>query len=143
MDLYVANLNIDIEETALLKLFEVFGEVESAILIRDKESKESKGYGFVKMLNEDEAKLAIEDMHGRVIADRSIVVRIANPKSPESTQKTGNYSGNESYGSQKNSYELVTSAINKQSEDISTEIVDKMDFTTEPAENGLIKVKFS
>lgn len=144
MDLYVANLNTSIEEEGLNKLFEVFGEVTSAILIRDKETRISKGYGFVKMTNAVEAERAIDEMNDREIAGNTIIVKEANPKGT-TTVKSKEQDlvrlkfKNDGAEVDANRHEKSNS---EQAEDIPVEVIDKMDFSTSTLEDGLVKVKF-
>jgi len=61
-------------EAELRELFEEFGEVASAKIIFDKYSGKSKGFGFVEMPNEAEAKKAIEELNGAEVQERKIIV---------------------------------------------------------------------
>jgi RNA recognition motif-containing protein len=64
----------------LKQIFEEYGEVSSATVISDKYTGRSKGFGFVEMNNEDEAKAAIEQLNGAEIEGRTIVVNQAIEK---------------------------------------------------------------
>ncbi|MGB4123944.1 MAG: RNA-binding protein, partial [Bacteroidales bacterium] len=59
MNIFVANLSFKLHEDQLKKVFEPYGEVESARIIVDRRTGRSKGFGFVVMPNEDEAETAI------------------------------------------------------------------------------------
>ena len=74
MNIYVGSLNFKMQETELKELFEEFGEVTSAKIIFDKYTGKSKGFGFVEMPNESEAKKAIEDLNGAEVSGRTIIV---------------------------------------------------------------------
>ena len=74
MNLYVGSLNFNMTEAELKELFEEYGEVTSAKIIFDKYSGKSKGFGFVEMPNEAEAKKAIEELNGAEIQGRKIIV---------------------------------------------------------------------
>jgi RNA recognition motif-containing protein len=74
MNIYVGSLNFKMQETELKELFEEFGEVSSAKIIFDKYSGKSKGFGFVEMPNDAEAKKAIEDLNGAEVGGRTIIV---------------------------------------------------------------------
>ena len=78
--LYVGNLSYSLTEEDLKKFFAEAGSVESATIIKDKISGRSKGFGFVEMSSEEEAKKAIEDFDGKELADRNIVVNEARAK---------------------------------------------------------------
>ena len=77
--LYVGSLSYDTTENSLKDLFSQAGTVESAAIITDKISGRSKGFGFVEMSSEDEAKKAIEMFNGKELDGRSIVVNEARP----------------------------------------------------------------
>ncbi|MGC9344073.1 MAG: RNA recognition motif domain-containing protein [Bacteroidales bacterium] len=80
MNIYVGNLNYKVSENDLAELFEEYGSVSSAKVIMDKFSGRSKGFGFVTMENDDEAKKAIEDLNGSSYEERDMVVNEARPK---------------------------------------------------------------
>ena len=80
MNVYVGNLNYDLSEDDLKKAFEEFGEVTSAKIISDRYSGRSKGFGFVEMSSDDEAKAAIEALSGKELNGRTMVVNEARPK---------------------------------------------------------------
>ena len=80
MNVYVGNLNYDLSEDDLKQAFEEFGEVTSAKLISDRYSGRSKGFGFVEMSSDDEAKAAIEALSGKELNGRTMVVNEARPK---------------------------------------------------------------
>ena len=80
MNIYVGNLSYRLSDVELRNLFEEFGSVSSANIIKDKYSGQSKGFGFVEMDNEDEAKRAMEAMNGKEVGGREIVVNEARPR---------------------------------------------------------------
>ncbi|MFA5422607.1 MAG: RNA-binding protein [Phycisphaerae bacterium] len=80
MNIYVGNLSSDATEDDLKKLFEEFGQVESANIIKDKFSGESRGFGFVEMPNKAEADEAIKQADGKEINGRAIKVNEARGK---------------------------------------------------------------
>jgi RNA recognition motif-containing protein len=80
MNIYVGNLNYKVDESDLENLFGEYGAVSSAKVITDKFSGRSRGFGFVIMDDQDEAKKAIEELHGAVYQDRDLVVNEAKPK---------------------------------------------------------------
>lgn len=77
--LYVGNLSYDTTEDSLKDAFGKAGTVESANVIADKMSGRSKGFGFVEMATEDEAKKAIEMLNGKEVDGRELVVNEARP----------------------------------------------------------------
>ncbi|MFO7880146.1 MAG: RNA recognition motif domain-containing protein [Bacteroidota bacterium] len=80
MNIYVGNLDFKVEENDLKELIEPFGTVDSVKIITDKYSGRSKGFGFVTMENDDEAKEAIDKLNNTSFSDRTIVVNEARPK---------------------------------------------------------------
>lgn len=78
--LYVGGLSYDTTEDALKKVFSQAGTVESATIITDKISGRSKGFGFIEMSSDEEAKKAIEMFNGKEIDGRSVTVAEARPK---------------------------------------------------------------
>lgn len=78
--LFVGSLSFDVSQQALEELFASVGTVESATLITDKFSGNSKGFGFVEMSTDKEAQKAIEELNGKEVAGRNIVVNEAKPR---------------------------------------------------------------
>ena len=76
-------------EDELRKAFEEFGEVTAARIITDKYSGRSKGFGFVEMPNDAEAKKAIDELNGQEISGRRIVVN----ESVERTERKSSFRG--------------------------------------------------
>ena len=72
--LYVGNLSYSTSESDLQRLFEPHGTVESAQIIMDRETGRSKGFAFVEMSTEDEAKRAVERLNGVELGGRVIFV---------------------------------------------------------------------
>lgn len=77
--LYVGGLSYDTTEDSLKELFSQAGTVESAIIITDKMSGRSKGFGFVEMSTEEESQKAIETLNGKEFEGRTITVNEARP----------------------------------------------------------------
>ncbi|HEX7455937.1 MAG TPA: RNA-binding protein [Candidatus Nanoarchaeia archaeon] len=78
--LFVGSLSYDVSQEQLEKLFAEVGTVESATLITDKFSGNSKGFGFVEMASDEETQKAIEKLNGKEVAGRNIVVNEARPR---------------------------------------------------------------
>ena len=89
MNIYVGSLLFKMNEADLKELFEEYGEVTSAKIIIDKYSGKSKGFGFVEMPNDAEAKKAIEELNGAEIQGRKIIVN----ESIERPERRGNFRG--------------------------------------------------
>ncbi|HET7839208.1 MAG TPA: RNA-binding protein [Rectinemataceae bacterium] len=78
--LYVGNLSYNTYEDSLRALFQTFGTVVSAKIITDRDSGSSKGFGFVEMGTDDEARAAIQGANGRDLDGRQIKVNEAMDK---------------------------------------------------------------
>jgi RNA recognition motif-containing protein len=74
MNIYVGSLHFKMSEAELREVFEEYGEVTSAKIIIDKYSGKSKGFGFVEMPNDAEAKKAMEELNGAEVSGRNIIV---------------------------------------------------------------------
>ena len=80
--LYVGNLPYTTEDTNLSDIFSKIGAVASAVVIKDKMTGRSKGFGFVEMTNDAEADKAIESLNGQDFDGRRLVVNEARPLEP-------------------------------------------------------------
>lgn len=87
MNIYVGNLDYNVNEDDLQGIFEEYGAVSSVKLITDKFSGKSKGFGFVEMDNKDEAMKSINDLHGAMLENREMVVNEAKPKKASNTSR--------------------------------------------------------
>lgn len=92
MKIFVASLPFKLEETDIRETFEEYGEVSSVKLVLDKETGRKKGFGFVEMPDDEQAKKAIEDLNGLEIYGRAIAVTQAESKSPGN--RKGGFGGN-------------------------------------------------
>ena len=92
MNIYVGNLSYEVTEDDLQLAFEPFGQVESVTIIKDKDSGQSKGFGFVEMASKAEGQSAIDDLNGKEIKGRAINVNEARPRT-ESRSSGGGYGG--------------------------------------------------
>lgn len=81
MNIYVGNLSWNMTSEDLENLFTPFGAVASAKIVTDKfNNNRSKGFGFVEMANDDEAKAAIAQLHDTEVLGRNIVVNESTPR---------------------------------------------------------------
>jgi len=78
--LYVGSLSYQTTEDELAELFGQIGQVLSATVITDRASGRSKGFGFVEMANDDEARKAIEQLNGTTLDNRTIIVNEARER---------------------------------------------------------------
>ncbi|NML23991.1 RNA-binding protein [Pseudoflavitalea sp. G-6-1-2] len=87
MNIYVSNLSFNVREEDLRSCFAACGEVNSVVIITDKETGRSKGFAFVEMTNENEAQKAIQQLDQSSIDGRQIKVSEARPKTERSFDK--------------------------------------------------------
>lgn len=92
MKLFVGNLAFDVTDDDLRQVFEQHGQVESASIIKDRFSNESRGFGFVEMPNQTEAQAAVEALNGHEFGGRNMTVNEARPM-PERGPRTGGGGG--------------------------------------------------
>src|SRR2546423_7146956 len=94
MNLFVAGLPYDLDDAELIEIFEKFGPVKSAKVSLDKETGKSRGFGFVEMVSEAEAKDAIEHLNDISLGKKPLVVKAAEERG---SQSSGGYrDGNKS-----------------------------------------------
>ncbi len=80
MNIFVAKLNYRTTSEQLHEYFSAYGDVSSAKVIMDRETQQSKGFGFVEMPNDDEALNAIQELNESMMDGRTIVVKKARPR---------------------------------------------------------------
>lgn len=80
MKLFVGNLAWNINDAKLKEIFSKFGEVTEAVIIKDKFSKRSKGFGFVTFADESGGKKAEKEMNGKEVEGRELKVNEAKPR---------------------------------------------------------------
>ena len=131
MKLYVGNLPWSIDDRALKELFETFGDISEAVLIKDKFSGRSKGFGFVTFANEADAQKAIADMHEKDVDGRPLTVSEAKPMVPRDNAPRAESSDEPSEAPMAN-----PSEINSQIEDETPEVADE-DTEAETAEEEI------
>ncbi|HHT29420.1 MULTISPECIES: RNA recognition motif domain-containing protein [Petrimonas] len=104
MNIFVAGLSYQINDADLKELFEEYGEITSAKIITDRETRRSKGYGFVEMADED-GQRAIEELNGAEYDGRTLSVSEARPRTegdyPRGNRGGGNRGG---YGNRERRY---------------------------------------
>ncbi len=80
MNIYIGNLPYDVKDDELRQGFESYGQVFSVNVVKDRFSGRSKGFAFIEMSDEDEAKAAIDGLNGTTMNGREIKVNKARPK---------------------------------------------------------------
>ncbi len=98
--LYVGNLSYDVDSSGLGELFTAHGTVESSQIITDRDTGQSKGFGFVEMGSDKEAQTAIAAMNGQDHGGRALTVNEAKPKEP----RAGGFGGGGSGGGSRGGY---------------------------------------
>jgi len=86
MNIYVGNLSYGVTDDNLKETFGAFGAVDKANIIKDRDTGNSKGFGFIEMVNDDDAKKAIEELDGTELEGRNLKVNEARPR-PERPQR--------------------------------------------------------
>ncbi len=80
MNIYVGNLSPEVNEEDLTTLFSEYGQVSSVKVIRDMFTQESRGFGFVEMPGNDEAKKAMEGLNTHELKGKNLIVNEARPR---------------------------------------------------------------
>jgi RNA recognition motif-containing protein len=76
---YVGNLPWKVDDNGLKDIFSQYGDIEEAVVIREKYSRRSKGFGFVTFVNDADADKAISEMDGKEVEGRALKVNEARP----------------------------------------------------------------
>ena len=82
MNIYCGNLSYQSADEDLNTLFQEYGDVTSAKVIRDRETDRSRGFGFVEMDSDEEAQNAIDALNGQEFMGRKLVVNESRPRTP-------------------------------------------------------------
>jgi RNA recognition motif-containing protein len=102
MNIYVGNLSYHATEETIRQAFESFGQVISARIIKDKYDGQSKGFGFVEMLEQSQAQAAIKSFNGKELLGKQINVNEARPRTDQG--RSGGQGGRMDYSGRKNRY---------------------------------------
>ncbi|KAE8631754.1 hypothetical protein XENTR_v10001291 [Xenopus tropicalis] len=103
--LFVGGLNFETTEESLEQVFSKYGQVAEVVVVKDRESKRSRGFGFVTFENPEDAKDAMMAMNGKSVDGRQIRVDQAGKSSND---RRGGYRGGSSGGSYRDSYDSYT-----------------------------------
>ncbi len=87
MKLYVGNLPYNMDDTQLNELFVTFGTVISAKVITDRYSGQPKGFGFVEMSSRPEGHKAMEELNGKMVSHRALIVNEARPEKKKGSRR--------------------------------------------------------
>ena len=97
--IYVGNLPFSTTEDELRAAFEAHGQVQSASIVMDRQTGRPRGFGFVEMPNDDEARAAIEKMNGQSLGGRDLQVNEARPREAGGSRGGGGWGGGGGGGS--------------------------------------------
>lgn len=93
MKLYVGNLSYSTTQDSLESAFSEHGRVDEVAIVMDRETGRPRGFAFVTMNNDQEARAAIEGVNGREIDGRTVTVNEARPKAERSGGRGGGAGG--------------------------------------------------
>lgn len=97
MNIYAGNLSWSLHDEDLREAFEAFGAVDKAVILTDRDTGRSRGFGFVEMPNDEEAKAAIAALNGKELGGRAMTVNEARPRE-ERRPRRDNYGGGRNSG---------------------------------------------
>jgi RNA recognition motif-containing protein len=104
MKIYVGNLSYEVTEEDLRLAIEPFGQIESVAIITDKQSGQSKGFGFVEMASKAEGQAAIEGLNGKELKGRALNVNEARPRTESRGGRGGQGGGRGGQGGGRGGY---------------------------------------
>jgi len=87
--LYIGNLSYEVTSEQLTELFSKAGKITDTMVITDKNTGRSKGFGFIEFASEEEAQGAIEMFHEQEFEGRKLIVSEARPQKPRSDYSPG------------------------------------------------------
>ncbi|MFA6232892.1 MAG: RNA-binding protein [Bacteroidota bacterium] len=82
MNIYVGNMSYNVTDTLLRETFEEFGAVDTVNIVTDRDTGRPKGFAFVEMKDDGEARAAIDKLNGMDLAGRNLSVNEAKPRAP-------------------------------------------------------------
>ncbi|MEW6052580.1 MAG: RNA-binding protein [Nitrospirota bacterium] len=93
--MYVGNIPYNATEDDLRELFSEYGEIESLKIMKDQFTDRSKGFGFIEMVNEEDAKKAMATLNGKNFKGKSLTVAEARPqqKRQDFNKRSSGYGG--------------------------------------------------
>lgn len=104
MNIYLGNVDFKVKEEQLTDLFTEFGEVKSVKVITDKLTGRSKGFAFIEMPNDSEAKEAISNLNGYMLNSRELSVSEARPREDKKPFRN-DYGGSRNSGGSRGGYD--------------------------------------
>ncbi len=79
-NIYVGNLDFNVTEDELRQAFATYGQVDNVTILKDRDTGQPRGFGFVEMANDEEAEKAINGVNGTQLGSRALNVNEARPK---------------------------------------------------------------
>jgi RNA recognition motif-containing protein len=79
-NIYVGNLDFNVSEDELRQAFAAYGQVDNVTILKDRDTGQPRGFGFVEMANDEEAEKAINGINGTQLGSRALNVNEARPK---------------------------------------------------------------
>ena len=98
MKIYVGNLSFNTSDGSLEDLFAEHGQVDEAAIVLDRDTGRSRGFGFVTMSNDNEAREAIEALNGQEVDGRTLTVNEARPREDRGPRGGGGGGGRGGFG---------------------------------------------
>ena len=102
MNIYMGNLSNNATDETIRQAFESFGQVTSAKIIKDKYTGQSRGFGFVGMLEQAQAQAAVKSLNGKELLGKQMSVNEARPRTDQG--RSGGQGGRMDYSGRKNRY---------------------------------------
>jgi cold-inducible RNA-binding protein len=93
MNIYVGNLDFKVTEDELRQAFSAYGQVDNVTILKDRDTGQPRGFGFVEMANSEEAQKAISGMNGAQLGSRALNVNEARPKEARTSAGAGGRGG--------------------------------------------------
>ena len=124
MKLYIGNLPWKIDNDGLKELFSSYGEIEDAVVITDKFTHRSKGFGFITFADDAAANKAIAEMHEKEIEGRALTVSEAKPMVPRDDAPRREYNDRQSEAPMANPSEINNAVEDDIDDDDAPEIID-------------------
>jgi len=88
-NIYVGNLSFDATEDQVRGMFEAYGPVERVSIVTDRDTGQSRGFGFVEMPDDESANKAMEGLNGTSLGGRNLTVNEARPKTDRPRREGG------------------------------------------------------
>ncbi|CAJ0863381.1 834_t:CDS:10 [Entrophospora sp. SA101] len=127
-NLFIKNLDSNISSSDLFSQFRRFGKIISARVMRDQETGNSKGFGFVSYSSSEEADKAKQSMHGKTLGAKPIVVRLHEPKKLREAKLANQFSPNTGGSARK---EVLMSELQKRFKNIPSVPHDEVNYIIE------------